>query len=150
MFIILYEHRLTRRDPVRSSSIFLFVVQVTCGLFQAAAPSIILDFCPPESWPWPKKAHRYVYIIIYMAQRLVVPPPRWWWSLYVYVVRVYTYVVCICANVYSMYMYVSMHMSMYPSPPVDVGGVSGGWRGWEGGGREHEKRDHRYTYMYLL
>ena len=29
---------------------------------------------------------------------------------------VYTYVVCICANVYSMYMYVSMHMSMYISP----------------------------------
>ena len=34
--------------------------------------------------------------------------------------RVYTYVVCICANVYSMYMYVSMHMSMYISPPVDI------------------------------
>ena len=28
----------------------------------------------------------------------------------------YTHVVCVCANVYSMYMYVYMRMSMYPSP----------------------------------
>ena len=48
--------------------------------------------------------------------------------------RVYTCIVCIRANVYSMYVYVSMHISMYPFAPVDV--VGGGWgvMGWGGWG----------------
>ena len=32
--------------------------------------------------------------------------------IYIYILCVYTYVVCVCANVYSMYI----NMSMYPSP----------------------------------
>ena len=35
----------------------------------------------------------------------------------------HTYVVCVCANVYSMYMYVYLQMSMYP--PVDLVGGGG-------------------------
>ena len=48
-----------------------------------------------------------------------------------------------CMNKCNQYVYVcvyDMHMSMYPSPPVDVVG-----------GREHETRDHMCIYicMYL-
>ena len=54
--------------------------------------------------------HTYIWLIV-------------WWSpsrdgdgickLYIYIhMCVYTYVACVCANVYSVYMYVSMYPSL--------------------------------------
>ena len=54
--------------------------------------------------------------------------------------RVCTFVVCVCANVYGMYMCVYTHMSMYPSPPVDV---VGGW--WYG-----TKYIYIFIYIYIF
>ena len=54
---------------------------------------------------------------------------------------------------YYWYIFVYLHMSMYPSPPVDVAGCA-----WVGGatphtiwwwGREHKTRDHIYIYIYI-
>ena len=42
---------------------------------------------------------------------------------------------------YYIHMCVYTHMSMYPSP---LWMWWGGW--WDGGGREHETRDHIYIY----
>ena len=58
--------------------------------------------------------------------------------IYIYDICVCTYVVGACANVYSMYMYVYMRVSMYPSPVDEVGG------------REHETSDHICTLYGIL
>ena len=66
---------------------------------------------------------------------------------------VYTYVVCACANVYSMYMYVYMRVSMYPSPVMwwrGVGGRNPPYHNMGWGGREHETSDHIYTLYCIL
>ena len=64
-----------------------------------------------------------------------------------------TYVGCVCANLHSMYMYGCVHMSMYPSPPVDVGGVTPHTnRGEEGGPWTRDTGPYIYigiVYIYI-
>ena len=77
-------------------------------------------------------------------------------------VCVYTYIECVCANVYSMYVYAWMHLSMYLSP-LWMWCTWGGWglggfggkppyhMGWVGGAvNTRHWTIYIYIYIYIL